>query len=72
MESSIGFKKKEREGRGVMITPKTRMSPKEVRELFDKFPNIMKEPTKLPPLCDIQHIIELVPGLHYLICHITG
>ena len=24
--------------------------PKEVQELFDKFPNIIKEPTELPPL----------------------
>ena len=36
--------------------------PEEVWELFDKFPNVIKEPIELPPLRDIQHNIELVPG----------
>ncbi|KAA0026079.1 Transposon Ty3-I Gag-Pol polyprotein [Cucumis melo var. makuwa] len=60
---------KEREGdiRRLVLTNQIREEqiveiPNKVKELFDEFPNIIKEPSELPPLKDIQHNIELIPG----------
>ena len=36
--------------------------PEQVQELLQEFPKIQESPTKLPPMRDIQHQIDLVPG----------
>lgn len=36
--------------------------PPEIQELFTKFPSILETPTTLPPLRDIQHNLDLIPG----------
>ncbi|KAA0045553.1 uncharacterized protein E5676_scaffold303G00470 [Cucumis melo var. makuwa] len=59
---------KEREGDilGLVLTNQIREEqideiPKRVKELFDEFSDIIKEPLELPPLRNIQHNIELIP-----------
>ncbi|KAA0040021.1 RNA-directed DNA polymerase-like protein [Cucumis melo var. makuwa] len=36
--------------------------PPKIQDLLDQYPSIKDEPSKLPPLWDIQHSIDLLPG----------
>ena len=52
---------------GLIIVEKSKEEQYEVvepklQELFDEFPHLKKEPEGLPPLQDVQHHINLVPG----------
>ena len=39
-----------------------KMIPEQVQKLLKEFPKIQESPTELPPMRDIQHQIDLVPG----------
>ena len=39
-----------------------KMIPKQVQKLLLEFPKIQESPTELPPMREIQHQIDLVPG----------
>ena len=39
--------------------------PEQVQELLQEFPKIQESPTELPPMRDIQHQIDLVPGASF-------
>ena len=39
------------------------MIPEQVQELLQEFPKIQESPTELPSMRDIQHQIDLVPGV---------
>ena len=61
------LKEREQDLLGLVVADKSQGGNSEIveprlKELFVEFPHLKKEPQGLPPLRDIQHQIDLVPG----------
>ncbi|KAL0546863.1 hypothetical protein IC582_016781 [Cucumis melo] len=61
------LKEREQDLLGLVVAEKSQGGNSEIveprlKELFAEFPHLKKEPQGLPPLHDIQHQIDLVPG----------